>query len=78
MLTLTRKKNEAIMIDGGIEIQVLEVKGDKVKIGINAPKDIGIYREEVYKLVQASNKEASNSNKQSLNSLKELLIKKGK
>ena len=46
MLALSRKKNEAIIINNDIEITVLEVKGDQVKIGISAPKEVPIYRKE--------------------------------
>lgn len=46
MLALSRKKNEAIVINNDIEITVLEVKGDQVKIGITAPKEVPIYRNE--------------------------------
>lgn len=59
MLALTRKKDEAIIIDGNIEIKVLEIQGDKVKIGIEAPKEIGVHRYEVYKQIEQSNKEAA-------------------
>ena len=62
MLALSRKKNEAIMINNDIEITVLEVKGDQVKLGISAPKDISIYRKEVYLQIQESNQEAMNAN----------------
>ena len=54
MLALSRKKNEAIVINNDIEITVLEVKGDQVKIGISAPKEVPIYRKEVY--IQEANK----------------------
>jgi carbon storage regulator len=59
MLALSRKVNETIIIGNDIEITVLEVKGDQVKIGINAPKSIPIYRKEIYLQVQQSNKEAA-------------------
>ena len=52
MLALSRKKNEAIVINNDIEITVLEVKGDQVKIGITAPKEVPIYRKEVYLQIQ--------------------------
>lgn len=58
MLALSRKKNEAIVVNNNIEITVLEVKGDQVKIGINAPKEVPIYRKEVYLQIQEANKEA--------------------
>jgi carbon storage regulator len=59
MLALSRKTNESIMIGNDIEITVLEVKGDQVKIGISAPKSVPIYRKEIYLQIQESNKEAS-------------------
>lgn len=58
MLALSRKINESIIIGNDIEITVLEVKGDQVKIGINAPKSIPIYRKEIYLQIKESNKEA--------------------
>jgi len=59
MLALSRKVNESIMIGNNIEITVLEVKGDQVKLGINAPKLIPIHRKEIYVQIQESNKEAA-------------------
>lgn len=58
MLALTRKENEAIVINNNIEITILEIKGDKIKIGINAPKEVSIYRKEIYAQIQEANKEA--------------------
>ena len=58
MLALSRKKGEAIVINNNIEITVLDVKGDQVKIGIAAPKEVPVYRKEVYVQIQESNKEA--------------------
>ncbi|MCR5209264.1 MAG: carbon storage regulator CsrA [Lachnospiraceae bacterium] len=58
MLALSRKKGEALIINNNIEVTVLEVKGDQVKIGIKAPKEISIYRNEVYEQIQAANREA--------------------
>lgn len=60
MLALSRKKGEALMINNDIEITVLEVKGEQVKIGISAPKEVPVYRKEVYLQIQEANKEASN------------------
>lgn len=59
MLALSRKKNEAIVINNNIEITVLEVKGEQVKLGISAPKEVPVYRKEVYIQIQESNKEAN-------------------
>ena len=60
MLALSRKKNEAIIINNNVEITVLEVKGDQVKLGISAPKDVPVYRKEVYVQIQEANKESIN------------------
>ena len=58
MLALSRRKNEALVINNNIEITILDIKGDQVKIGISAPKQIPIYRKEVYLQIQESNKAA--------------------
>ena len=58
MLALTRKKGEAIVINNNIEITILEIHGDQIKIGITAPKDVPIYRKEVYLQIQEENKAA--------------------
>lgn len=71
MLALSRKKNEAIMINNNIEITVLEVKGDNVKLGITAPKSVPVYRKEVYLQIQESNRESVNV--AALDELKNLL-----
>lgn len=59
MLALSRKKNEAIIINNNIEVIILDVRGDQVKLGITAPKDIPIHRKEVYIQIQNENKEAT-------------------
>jgi carbon storage regulator len=61
MLALSRKLNESIIVGNDVEITILEVKGDQVKIGINAPKSIPIYRKEIYVQIQEANKEAAQS-----------------
>ncbi len=71
MLALSRKKNEAIVINNNIEVTVLEVKGDQVKIGITAPKEVPVYRKEVYVQIQNANKEAVNAD--GMDALKNLL-----
>lgn len=58
MLALSRKKDEAIIINDDIEITVIEIKGDQVKLGITAPKFVPIYRKEVYVQIKDANKEA--------------------
>ena len=52
MLALSRKKDEAVIINDDIEITIIEIKGDQVKIGISAPKSVPIYRKEVYMQIQ--------------------------
>ena len=58
MLALTRKKGESLVVNNNIEITVLEIRGDQIKIGIQAPKEVPIYRKEVYLQIQKENKEA--------------------
>lgn len=70
MLALSRKKGEALVINNDIEITVLEVKGEQVKLGISAPKEVPIYRKEVYVQIQESTKEAAAS--ESFEALKKL------
>ena len=52
MLALSRKKGEALIINNDIEITILEIKGEQVKIGISAPKEVPVYRKEVYIQIQ--------------------------
>ena len=59
MLALSRKKGEALMINNDIEITIHEIKGEQVKIGISAPKEVPVYRKEVYIQIQEANKAAS-------------------
>lgn len=74
MLALSRKKDEAVIINDDIEITIIEIKGDKVKIGISAPKSVPIYRKEVYMQIQNANKEAAQS--VDIKNIKELFTKK--
>ncbi|KAB2332671.1 MULTISPECIES: carbon storage regulator CsrA [Bacillaceae] len=60
MLVLTRKRNESIIINDSIELTVLSIDGDQIKLGINAPKDVDIHRKEIYLQIQKENSEASN------------------
>ncbi|MEQ8350036.1 MAG: carbon storage regulator CsrA [Leptospiraceae bacterium] len=61
MLVLARKINESIMIGDDIEIVVVDIKGDQVKLGIRAPKNVAIHRTEIYQEIQNQNKEAAQS-----------------
>ena len=59
MLALSRKKGEALVISNNIEVTILEIKGDQVKIGISAPREVPVYRKEIYLQIQDSNKAAT-------------------
>ena len=61
MLALSRKLNQSIIVNDNIEITVLEIKGDQIKIGIDAPKSVPIYRKEIYAQIKDSNTEAMNT-----------------
>lgn len=60
MLVLSRKKNESIMIGDHVEVKILSVEGDQVKLGIVAPKTVTVHRSEVFEAIQQQNKEALN------------------
>jgi carbon storage regulator len=71
MLVLTRKIKEAIQIGDDIEITVLAISGDQVKIGISAPKHVEIHRKEIYLAIQKENSQASLASKDLLQKLYE-------
>lgn len=52
MLFLSRKKDEKIVLTGGIEVSIVQIRGDKVRLGITAPKDIAVYRSEVWDAIE--------------------------
>lgn len=72
MLALTRKKDESIIIGDDIEIKILEIIGDKVRIGIEAPRDVSIHRQEIYLQIQEENKEAAGNTLEGLAKFKGL------
>jgi len=59
MLILSRKTNQKILIGNDIELTIIEVRGEQVKIGIKAPQEIQVFRQELYKEIQAENKSAT-------------------
>ena len=63
MLALSRKENESVMIGNDIEVTILEIKSDQVKLGIKAPRSVSIYREEIYLQIQQANREAAKARK---------------
>lgn len=71
MLALSRRKGESLIVNNNIEITVLEIRGDQVKIGINAPKEVPVYRQEVYVQIEEANKAALQS--EGLQNLKKML-----
>lgn len=74
MLILSRKINEKIKIGNEITISIIEIRGDQVKIGVEAPKDVKVFRQEVFNAIQKENMEAA-ANQDSLNSLSTMLGK---
>lgn len=61
MLALTRKAGQSIIIGDNIEITVVEVKGEQIRLGIKAPREISVYRKEIYDEIQSENKIAASS-----------------
>src|SRR5690606_12496388 len=76
MLVLTRKIGESLTIDDQIKITVVQIKGKQVRIGIDAPKETKIYREEVYAAIQGENREALKSMATDLHRMKTEPVKK--
>ena len=70
MLTLSRKKGESLVINKNIEVTVLDIRGDQIKIGIDAPKEIPVYRKEIFLEIQESNKKAMSID--AMNALKKI------
>ena len=61
MLILSRKINEKVVIGEDISVSIIEIRGDQVRIGIDAPKKVKVFRQEVFDAIKAENKEASMS-----------------
>ncbi|EGD47767.1 carbon storage regulator, CsrA [Ruminiclostridium papyrosolvens DSM 2782] len=59
MLVLSRKKDQSLMIGNDIELTIIDIQGDQVKIGLKAPKNVSIYRKELYLEIQEENKKAA-------------------
>lgn len=78
MLALTRKSGQSIIIGGQIEILIVEIKGDQVRLGIRAPKDISVFRKEIYETIQAENKAAANSAQLSVEDVNKILAEAAK
>ncbi len=76
MLVLSRKENESIIINNEIEIKIIHIKPDQVKIGIVAPKEVRIFRQEIFEEIMKENQKAQQAG--SISDLKELMKKKDK
>ena len=61
MLVLSRQKDESIVIGDDIEITIVDVRGDKVRLGINAPRSVSVHRKEIYDAIQRENAEKAKS-----------------
>jgi carbon storage regulator len=72
VLVLTRRANQSIVIGGDITVTVLEVRGDQVRIGIDAPKSVTVHREEVWVELSQANKAAASPTPEALEQLKDL------
>ncbi len=73
MLVLSRQRDETIMIGDDIEITVVDIRGDKVRLGINAPTSIAVHRKEVYEAIKAENRRASQINNGDLSAVRTAL-----
>ncbi|MBU8771532.1 carbon storage regulator CsrA [Cytobacillus oceanisediminis] len=76
MLVLTRRLEESIMIGDDIEISILSIEGDQVKIGISAPKNVDIHRKEIYLSIQQENSSATQTEASAIESLNSFFKKK--
>jgi carbon storage regulator len=77
LLILTRKVGESVAIGDDIQVSVVEIKGTQVKLGIRAPRDITVHREEIYLKIQEENRLAAQVSADALGSVENLLLKKG-
>jgi len=73
MLVLTRKRNQSIVVNDNIELTIIDIQGDQVRVGINAPKDVKVFRKEVYIEMTEENQRASNVQMDALNILKKAI-----
>jgi carbon storage regulator len=75
MLVLTRRAGESVMIGDDIVITVLEARGDVIRLGIQAPRDVQVHREEVYRELQAANREAASPTEDAVRTLTRMINK---
>lgn len=72
MLALSRRIGESIMIGNDVEVTVIEVKGEQVRLGINAPKSVTIHRKEIYLQIKEANREVADSSAADVQNIKKL------
>jgi len=73
MLVLTRRAGESVMIGDNVTITVLEARGDVIRLGIQAPRDVQVHREEVYRELQAANREAASPTEDAVQAVAKML-----
>jgi carbon storage regulator len=78
MLVLTRRANQSIMIGDDIVVTVLEVRGDQVRLGIKAPREVDVHREEVFAALQAANRQAASPSEAAMRGLDKITPPKPK
>lgn len=76
MLILTRKVGESVAIGDDIQVSVVEIKGSQVKLGIRAPREVSVHREEIFLKIQEENMRAAQVSKDTLGSVEDLFLKK--
>jgi carbon storage regulator len=76
MLVLSRQRDETIMIGDNIEVTVVDIRGDKVRLGINAPKEISVHRKEVYDAIRRENREAAQMKPEDLSGIAKIAPRK--
>jgi carbon storage regulator len=69
MLVLSRQRDETIMIGDDIEVTVVDIRGDKVRLGINAPREVSVHRKEVYEAIRRENRQAAQVKPEDLSGL---------
>jgi carbon storage regulator len=77
LLILTRKVGESVAIGDDIQVSIVEIKGTQVKLGIRAPRDVTVHREEIYLKIQEENRRAAQVSTEALGTVEDLLLKKG-
>jgi carbon storage regulator len=73
MLVLTRRAGESVMIGDNVTITVLEARGDVIRLGIQAPRDVQVHREEIYRELQAANREAASPTEDAVQAVTKML-----